>query len=253
MWICLTEDYGRCGKVSGIMRVVLFDLDDTLFDQQYCSRAGLLAVQKAYAGRIGGSIEEIESAYSALLEQWHEKVLAGLISIDESRVERFRVLLSNTQNVATDEESQAAAGCYRDAYDAAYRPVPGAIEILKRVKAACPIGIVTNHIRSEQVKKIAAIGVEPFIDELVVSDEVGVAKPAAQVFQTALSRLGGTPDQAVMIGDSWSSDILGATGLGIRAIWLNRYDRSCPDAGLATEIRSLEPVDDVVDLILSSS
>jgi HAD superfamily hydrolase (TIGR01509 family) len=155
--------------------------------------------------------------------------------------------------VATDEESQAAAGCYRDAYDAAYRPVPGAIEILQQVKAACPIGIVTNHIRSEQVKKIAAIGVEPFIDELVVSDEVGVAKPAAQVFQTALSRLGGTPDQAVMIGDSWSSDILGATGLGIRAIWLNRYDRSCPDAGLATEIRSLEPVDDVVDLILSSS
>ena len=74
------------------MRVVLFDLDDTLFDQKYCSRAGLLAVQKAYAGRIGGSIEEIESAYGALLEQWHEKVLAGLISIDESRVERFRVL-----------------------------------------------------------------------------------------------------------------------------------------------------------------
>ncbi|MCH2400831.1 MAG: HAD family hydrolase, partial [Pirellulales bacterium] len=178
------------------MRVVLFDLDDTLFDQQYCSRAGLLAVHKAYAGRICGAIEELEAAYGALLEQWHEKVLAGLISIDESRVERFRVLLSNTQNVATDEESQAAARCYRDAYDAAYRPVPGAIEVLRRIKAARPIGIVTNHIMSEQVKKIAAIGVAPFIDELVVSDEVGVAKPAAQVFQTALSRLGGTPDQA---------------------------------------------------------
>ena len=121
------------------------------------------------------------------------------------------------------------------------------------MQAERPIGIVTNHIMSEQVKKIAAIGVAPFIDELVVSAEVGVAKPAAQVFQVALSRLDGTPDQAVMIGDSWSSDILGATGLGIRAIWLNRYDRSCPDAGLATEIRSLEPVDDVVDLILSSS
>ena len=213
----------------------------------------MLAVQKAYAGRICGSIEELEAAYGALLEQWHEKVLAGLISSDESRVERFRVLLSSAHTTATDAESQAAARCYRDAYDAAYRPVPGAIEVLRRIKAARPIGIVTNHIMSEQVKKIAAIGVAPFIDELVVSAEVGVAKPAAQVFQVALSRLGGTPDQAVMIGDSWSSDILGATGLGIRAIWLNRYDRRCPDAGLATEIRSLEPVDDVVDLILSSS
>ena len=235
------------------MRVVLFDLDDTLFDHQYCSRAGLVAVQRTYAERIHGSIDEVESAYGVLLEQWHEKVLDGSISIDESRIERFRMLLSSAQSVATDDESLAAARCYRDAYDAACRPVPGAIELLQRVKAERPVGVVTNHVVSEQVKKIAAIGVEPFVDELVVSEEVGVAKPAARVFEAALSRLGGTPDRAVMIGDSWSSDILGATRLGIRAIWLNRYDRPCPDSCLATEIRSLEPVDDVVDLILSPS
>ena len=163
------------------------------------------------------------------------------------------MLLSGEQTVATDAESQAAARCYRDAYDAAYRPVPGSIELLQRVKAERRIGIVTNHVVSEQVKKIATIGVEPFVDELVVSEEVGVAKPDARVFEAALSRLGGTPDEAVMIGDSWSSDIVGATGLGIRAIWLNRYDRPCPDSSLATEIRSLEPVDDIADLILSPS
>ena len=112
---------------------------------------------------------------------------------------------------------------------------------------------MTNHILSEQVKKIATIGVDPFVDALVVSDEVGVAKPDARVFETALSRLGGTPDEAVMIGDSWSADILGATGLGIRAIWLNRYNRRCPDSSLAIEIRSLEPVDKIVDLILNPS
>jgi len=235
------------------MRVVLFDLDDTLFDHQYCSRAGLVAVQRTHVGRIPGLIDELETTYQMLLEQWHEKVLDGSISIDEARVERFRVLLSGEQTVATDAESQAAARCYRDAYDAAYRPVPGSIELLQRVKAERRIGIVTNHVVSEQVKKIATIGVEPFVDELVVSEEVGVAKPDARVFEAALSRLGGTPDEAVMIGDSWSSDIVGATGLGIRAIWLNRYDRPCPDSSLATEIRSLEPVDDIADLILSPS
>jgi len=233
------------------MRVILFDLDDTLFDHQYCSRAGLVAVQKTHAGRIDGSIDELESAYRKLLEQWHEKVLDGSMSIDESRIERFRMLLSSEHAVATDDESQAAARCYRDAYDAAYRPIPGSIELLQRVKAEHPIGIVTNRVVSEQVKKIVTIGVEPFVDELVVSEEVGVAKPDARIFEAALSRLGGTPDEAVMIGDSWSSDILGATEIGLRAIWLNRYDRPCPDSNLATEIRSLEPVDDVVELILS--
>ena len=235
------------------MRVVLFDLDDTLFDHKHCSRVGLVAVQKSYAGRIHESIDEVESTYSELLEQWHKKVLDGSISIDKARVERFRDLLSNEQTVATDDESQAAARCYRRAYDAAYRPVPGSIALLQRVKAERPIGIVTNHIVSEQVKKIAAIGIGPFVDQLVVSEEVGVAKPDARVFEAALSRLGGTADEAVMIGDSWSSDILGATEMGIRAIWLNRYDRPCPDSRIATEIRSLEPVDDVVDLILQPS
>jgi len=235
------------------MRVILFDLDDTLFDHQHCSRAGLVAVQEAYAGRIDGSIDEVESAYRELLEQWHERVLNGSMSIDESRIERFRELLSNEHAVATDEESQAAARCYRDAYDAAYRPVPGAIELLQRVKTEHRIGIVTNHVVSEQVKKIATIGVEPFVDEMVVSEDVGVAKPDSRIFEAALSRLGGTPNEAVMIGDSWSSDILGATEMGIRAIWLNRYDRPCPDSSLATEIPSLKPVDDVVDLMLGTS
>jgi HAD superfamily hydrolase (TIGR01509 family) len=233
------------------MRVVLFDLDDTLFDHQYCCRAGLAAVQQTYVGRIQGSVEAAEATYRTLLETWHTKVLEGLISIDESRLERFRVLLSSEQTVATDEEARAAARCYRAAFDAAYQPVPGAIELLQRVKAKRPIGIVTNHLLAEQVKKIAAIGIDSFVDELVVSEEVGVPKPDARVFETALSRLGSTPDQAVMIGDSWASDILGATALGIPAIWLNRYDRPCPDASLATEIRSLEPVDAIADLILS--
>ena len=235
------------------MRVILFDLDDTLFDQRYCSRAGLAAVRKTYAGRIDGSLEELETAYNTLLEQWHEKVLAGSISIDDARIERFRVLLSSQETMATREQAGAAADCYRNAYNAAYRPVPGAIELLRRVKGERRIGIVTNHVVSEQVKKIAAIGVEPFVDELVVSEEVGVPKPDARIFAAALSRLDATPDEAVMIGDSWSSDIVGAAGMGISAVWLNRYDLPCPDSSLAPEIRALVPVDEVVDLLFSRS
>ena len=72
-----------------IMRIVLFDLDDTLFDHKYCSRAGLAAVQKRYAGRIDGALEGLDATYRHLLEQWHEKVLSGSISINESCVSLF--------------------------------------------------------------------------------------------------------------------------------------------------------------------
>ena len=136
-----------------------------------------LRFKKKYAGRISGSIEELEFTYRALLEEWHKRVLAGEMSVSEARVERFRVLLSSQQSVASDAESRSAACCYREAYDAAYRPVPGAIELLRRVESDYQIGIVTNHIVSAQVTKIASIGIEEYVDELIVSEEVGVAKP----------------------------------------------------------------------------
>jgi FMN phosphatase YigB (HAD superfamily) len=53
-----------------------------------------------------------------------------------------------------------------------------------------------------------------------------------------------------MIGDLWDVDILGAYRAGIRAIWLNRYGATCPDANIATEINSFEPVEMVLDLVL---
>ena len=133
------------------------------------------------------------------------------------------------------------------------RRAPGALALLQRIRGECPIGIVTNHLVAEQVEKIAKIGVEPYVDALVVSEAVGEPKPAAPIFEVALARLGGTAEQAVMIGDSWASDIVGAAGMGIRAIWLNRYESPCPDPAMATEIRALEPVDAVAELILRSS
>ncbi|HAY82827.1 MAG TPA: hypothetical protein DCY79_23710 [Planctomycetaceae bacterium] len=235
------------------MAVVLFDLDDTLFDHQFCSRAGLAAVQATFPGRLPGTVEAVEARYRVLLEEWHLKVLAGLVTSEASRVERFREMLSDEQHTATDEESQHAATCYREAFDQAYRPVPGALALLQRIRGECPIGIVTNHLVAEQVEKIAKIGVEPYVDALVVSEAVGEPKPAAPIFEVALARLGGTAEQAVMIGDSWASDIVGAAGMGIRAIWLNRYESPCPDPAMATEIRALEPVDAVAELILRSS
>lgn len=233
--------------MSGV-QVILFDLDDTLFDHRHCSRAGLAAVREQFSDRIDGTIEAVEAEYRSLLERLHLKVLDGSMTIDESRVERFRILLSKRKQPRT-EEPHAAATVYRNAYDAAYRAVPGAIELLRKLRADAKIGVVTNHVVEEQVKKIALIGIEPHIDELIVSEEVGVAKPDPHIFRTALERLGGNAEAAVMIGDSWSSDIEGATGVGIRAIWMNRYGEGCPDIDLAHEIHAFEPVDDVAALI----
>ena len=96
-------------------------------------------------------------------------------------------------------------------------------------------------------------GLLPFVDCLVVSEEVGAVKPEPAIFEEALNRLQSGAEEELMVGDSWKDDILSAHKVGIRAVWLNCYDRPCPDQALAPEINSFEPVGGVLDLILTAS
>ena len=53
-----------------------------------------------------------------------------------------------------------------------------------------------------------------------------------------------------MVGDNWLGDVMGAVNAGIRAVWFNRRSLPCPDLALATEIRTFEPVEPVIEALL---
>lgn len=136
-------------------------------------------------------------------------------------------------------------------YLRAERALTGAISLLERLRAEnLQIGIVTNSMVEEQVGKVKRLKLEGLIDALVISEAAGATKPDPRIFETALQRLNCQCDETVMVGDSWTADVLGAHGVGMRAVWLNRYGAACPDPGIATEIAALEPLDAVVNLIL---
>ena len=73
-----------------------------------------------------------------------------------------------------------------------------------------------------QREKLAASGLDDYFEAVLVSEDLGVAKPESAVFEHALSLIGARPDQTVMIGDSLAKDVDGALAAGLRAIWLNR-------------------------------
>jgi putative hydrolase of the HAD superfamily len=109
--------------------------------------------------------------------------------------------------------------------------------------------VITNNTVNEQKEKLATFGFAPHVDVLVTSEEAGVAKPDPQIFRIALERLGCEPYEAVMIGDAWVQDILGATSAGIRALWLNRHGLAHPDPAVAMQISCLHPAEDVAMLV----
>jgi putative hydrolase of the HAD superfamily len=113
------------------------------------------------------------------------------------------------------------------------------------------VGIVTNNAVAEQIEKLAHLGMTDWVDVLVISEEAGVRKPDAAIFRLALERCGASADEAVMVGDSWGADVMGARAAGIRVVWLNRTERPCPAPSWCTEIRSLLPTKSVLELLIS--
>ena len=234
-----------------IVRAVLFDLDDTLFDHHYCSRAALQAVHASDSGLSAMPFDALERRHAEFLEQLHADVMIGRLAIDDARRERFRRLYG-AAGVTPDEQMVAAAAqAYKQAYLTARRPMTGAAALLALVKTRARVGIVSNNLLDEQREKLRECGLDSLVDALVVSEELGISKPDPRIFQVALGRLGTAAGDAVMIGDSWAADVVGARACGIRAIWFNRHGARAPEAGVET-IRGLEPVDAAMRIIFGS-
>lgn len=137
-------------------------------------------------------------------------------------------------------EAQALSTRYRALYQARRRAVPGAREVLERLHGRAAIAIVTNSQVEEQEEKLAFLGFRHLVDHLVVSEDVGVLKPDPRIFQIALDRAGAPAERAVMLGNSWETDVLGARAAGVRAVWFNRFHDPNPEPGVVAEIDTME-------------
>jgi putative hydrolase of the HAD superfamily len=123
---------------------------------------------------------------------------------------------------------------------ARYEVFDDAVTALSALKASYPIALVTNGASCLQRDKLAASGLSDSFDAVVVSGDLGVAKPDASIFTHACARLGVEPRATIMIGDSLTRDIDGALAAGLRAVWLNRSGGARPgDRHGFAEISSL--------------
>jgi len=230
---------------------VLFDLDDTLFDHWACTRTALADLRQQFPALGGVPAGAVEAEHRRLLEDLHLRVLAGRMTVDDARVERFRQLLVFAGGTASAGDAAAAAAIYRSAYLAHWRPVEGALDLLEDLHGRLSTGVVTNNVAAEQRQKIAACGFGPLLDVVVISEEAGAAKPDPRIFCLALDQLGCEAGEAVMIGDAWDTDIAGARAAGIRPIWFNRFGGVSPDRTVQ-EISALVPVAVVLSALFAN-
>lgn len=118
----------------------------------------------------------------------------------------------------------------------------GHIDLLRALAPRFRIGLVSNFDHAGTARGILdRFGLTPFLETIVISEEVGRRKPHPAVFQAALEPLGVEAGEAMFVGDSPADDIVGATRAGLRVVWINADDRPLPDGvpAPAASVRSL--------------
>src|SRR5690606_10059742 len=137
-----------------------------------------------------------------------------------------------------------------------YRLYDDVLCLLSSLKDAdIRLGLVTNGASDTQRGKLQALGIEPYFTAVVVSGEMGIAKPDPRVFASALAQLGVEPAAACHVGDNLTTDVAGANAAGMVSVWLNRrgVHRRASDPEPDLEIASLSALPDVLQLAAGRS
>lgn len=205
--------------------VLLCDADNTLFD---FNKAEENAFAMACETMGFSSTPELLATYSKINEALWKLLEQGGITQDVLRVRRFEQFL---EAIHREGDAQKMCDAFVDALGRQSVPLDGAVEAVKRWSAKVPVVIVTNGIGQVQRGRMAGSEIHLYISGLVISEEVGAAKP-----------------NPLMLGDSLTSDMAAAGNAGVDACWFNpkgaANDRGVP---IAYEIASLDEVDAILD------
>lgn len=222
--------------------VVLLDLDHTLFDSDASEAA-------AFAHALSTIGVEADSAmldrYRAINRAMWRRVEAGTLSVAALREQRFESFLEAER---IDVSTPALADAFVDGLGGFGELYPGVRAVLDELNELATLALVTNGIGQVQRHRIRRLSLERRFAVVVVSGEVGVAKPDPAIFQIVVDRLGSPPkDRMIMVGDSLTSDIAGGRAFGIDTVWLDRDAEGSGDQTAATHrIRSLTELPAIV-------
>ncbi len=107
-------------------------------------------------------------------------------------------------------------------------------------------GLVTNGSSKRQRRKVSIMGLERLMNIVIISEEIGLTKPDAAIFEAALDRLGVPPAHAMHVGDHPDADINGAGRCGLFTVW--KRNRIWPRPTMADAV--IDSLDEIVLLVL---
>ncbi len=203
-----------------MIKFVFLDLDDTIFDFHKAEKAAVSKTLEEFGIEAN---EAVVLRYSEINKQMWQRLERGELTREEVLVERFRSLFSelgvscNANGVRKRYEELLAIGHYY---------IEGAHELLEELYGKYSLYLASNGTARVQNSRIASSDISKYFNEIFISEEIGYNKPSADFFRLCFERIDGfSKDEAIIVGDSLSSDILGGINAEIKTCLFNPHGK----------------------------
>lgn len=196
---------------------IFFDADDTVLDFR---RSATLSLQATLEEFGLPATEAIFELYHRINHEVWMEFETGAITAHQLRLLRFERFL---EAIGEYREPEKLSDRYLDLLSKSSIFIDGAESMLNFLKErGFRLALITNGLKEVQRPRFAAAQMEKWFDAIIISDEIGVAKPDVRFFEVAFSEVG-QPAKAVslVVGDSLHSDIQGGNNYGVDTVWYN--------------------------------
>lgn len=197
----------------------LFDLDQTLLDFHASERKALEIVVTKNGLKF---TDEVYDHFKAKNKSLWLELEKGTINRTELFTIRFNDIFDFCEGDSTGLDPLEVNADFIRTMSVNGVPMPGAMEFVKKVRDEIPdarIYIASNGATINAQGRMASTGLDKFIEYLFISEDMGVNKPAPEFYDICFEKIGEPKDTCIMIGDSLSSDMLGAKNAGIASVW----------------------------------
>ena len=201
---------------------LFFDLDHTLWDYDKNAKETLEELYlELDIGKLSGFTKQhfVESFFivNDRLWLWHDE---GKINKAFIRKYRFHEVFKSIE-YENQELSQTINRKYVNQCPQKTNVIENAIEVLQYVSPTYKIHIITNGFKETQYIKLIGSGLIDYVDEVIISENVGMKKPDPGIYEYGMSKAKATKNESIMIGDNLKTDIQGAINCGIDQVYFN--------------------------------
>jgi YjjG family noncanonical pyrimidine nucleotidase len=201
----------------------LFDADNTLFDYDKAEAEAL--TETLDTALPGVPLQKALEAYHEINAGYWRRFEQGSVGLEELKAGRFQALLDS---LACDGDATAISMRYLQELSVRAYFLPFACEVVQELARSFALALVTNGIGMVQRGRLARSGIAHHFQALIISEELGVAKPDPRFFHAAVEAISIPPEDLLCVGDNPGSDIEGARAVGIDACWFSPKGQPWP-------------------------